>query len=235
MAQTQESYNYRHFTPEQEYDFDTFPGPKPGQQFYDVQLQKLNNETVALSDFLDKPIVLEIGSMSCPVFTGKIEPMQELQATYPDMHFLVMYTREAHPGSGIPEHKAFQDKLHHAQQLKKEYNESRTILVDSIDGDAHKAYGLYPNMLYIINTDGTIAYRAKWNDPEELKQVLEKMQRHEPLDKRESHKFVKPPKYMRNFLYTFWKSGARAMYDFIKALPTLWRVHANDTDNNTQA
>jgi hypothetical protein len=73
-----------------------------------------------------------------------------------------IYTREAHPGEHVPHHTSFETKLAHAQLLRDELGIRRRILVDAFDGAGHAAYGLLPNMTWVIGRGGVVVYRADW-------------------------------------------------------------------------
>lgn len=57
----------------------------------------------------------------------------------------------------------------------------RSIFLDSLDGQTHHAYGLLPNMTWIIGRGGIIHYKAAWTDAEHVERslayVLEHMSR----------------------------------------------------------
>jgi hypothetical protein len=53
----------------------------------------------------------------------------------------------------------------------------RPILVDDLDGTAHRAYGLLPNMTWVIGRGGRILYRADWTSAANVASFLE---RHAP-------------------------------------------------------
>lgn len=59
------------------------------------------------------------------------------------------YTREAHPGEHYPHHGSMADKRHHAQAFRDHCKVRRQILLDDLDGSAHRAYGLLPNMAWV--------------------------------------------------------------------------------------
>ena len=40
----------------------------------------------------------------------------------------------------------------------------RPMLVDALQGPVHRAYGMLPNMTYLINRLGRVVYRADWTD-----------------------------------------------------------------------
>jgi hypothetical protein len=89
----------------------------------------------------------------------------------------IVYVREAHPGENFPHHASFEQKMAHARKLRDLENISLPILVDDIEGSTHKAYGLQPNMVYLINRDGVIVYKSDWTDAHELKTMCESLVR----------------------------------------------------------
>ncbi len=75
---------------------------------------------------------------------------------------MFVYTHEAHPGERVPHHDCFDTKLAHARLLRDEIGISRPILVDDLAGTTHRAYGGLPNMTWVVERGGTIAYKASW-------------------------------------------------------------------------
>ena len=75
---------------------------------------------------------------------------------------MFVYTREAHPGEHVGYHDSFETKLANARRLRDEVGIRRTILVDDLEGTAHRAYGLLPNMTWVIGRGGQVLYRADW-------------------------------------------------------------------------
>ncbi|MBW3562577.1 MAG: hypothetical protein KY437_08780 [Actinobacteria bacterium] len=75
---------------------------------------------------------------------------------------MFVYTREAHPGAHVPAHATFDDKLAAAGQLRDVFGISRPILVDDLDGTAHRAYGSMPNMTWVVGRGGRLVYKAEW-------------------------------------------------------------------------
>ena len=51
----------------------------------------------------------------------------------------------------------------------------RSMLVDDIEGTVHHAYGTLPNMTYILDTGGTILYRASWTDERTIRMALDQI------------------------------------------------------------
>jgi hypothetical protein len=185
-------YNYPRFH-KKYFDFSRFPGPKPGEDFLDFELYKLDGGKVRISDFLGKFIVLETGAYTCPQFVSRDPEMRALQNEFPEAVFLVMYIREAHPAQKIHCHVNLSEKIKLANALKESENEQRQILVDDLEGSAHKAYGEFPNMLYVINKKGKIAFRSDWNNTVVLKEVLNQLRQDEnTIIKRDLYPVQKP-------------------------------------------
>jgi len=214
-------YNYQHFEPNL-YDFKNFKGPKAGEKYIDFEAQTLNGKIVSLSNFMDKPIVLDTGSITCPMYASTKAPMNLLQEKYPNVHFLLLYVREAHPGGKTKEISSINEEISNAKSTHKLYNEKRTILVDDIDGTAHKMYGTMPNMTYVIGIDGIVKFRANWTNIDALKKVLLEIDSNK-IEKKDFYEVIKPP--LGIAIRTLMIGGIRALYEFIIGLPQLLRQH----------
>jgi hypothetical protein len=101
----------------------------------------LEGSRVSLSELRGRPVVLEFGSYTCPIFCGHIEPMEAIAERHPEATFLVLYTREAHPGEVTGEHRSVQDKHAAARRLVAEEPIKRAVLIDDLEGTVHRAYG----------------------------------------------------------------------------------------------
>lgn len=78
IKENSSTYNYKHFNPK-DYNFKKFKGPKAGDNYFDFEAKTLGGKTVMLSDFLDKTIVLDTGSIVCPMYANTKEPMNLLK------------------------------------------------------------------------------------------------------------------------------------------------------------
>jgi len=217
-------YNYAHFKPK-EYDFSKFEGPKSGEKAIDFAATKLNGEHVKLSDFFGNWIVLETGSISCPIYESKIKPMNELARKFSDVTFFVLYVREAHPGEKIREHGSFEEKLSCARRARDEDGESRTILVDDVEGSAHRLYGSMPNSVYVIDSKGHVVFRGDWNDIDEVHNVL---QARDSIQARPREHYSARPSFRghkEGMLGTLRRAGWVAVWDFMKAFPVMVFKH----------
>lgn len=101
--------------------------------------------------------------------------METLTSKYADraVRSVFVYTREAHPGELMRHHSTMEDKRHHAGALRDQFGVTRQILLDDIEGTAHKAWGMLPNMAYIVMRGGLIVYRAAWTDAADVEDALE--------------------------------------------------------------
>lgn len=222
MKKNQE-YNYRHMsTGRYSLAFDRFDGPKIGELAPDFTAYTLEDKTVRLSDYLGKTVILETGSITCPATIGNTKSMQDLMAQYKEMVFLLLYVREAHPGQNIPAHDSLENKIHCAQRLKKEENENRIIVVDNLEGDAHKAYGLLPDMVYVISKKGYVIYRAKWNNSDRLDEVLHSIHKGKTIQFKESYEF---PSAKSAGFRVLKRAGSRAIIDMLLTAPRLLLMH----------
>jgi hypothetical protein len=120
-----------------------------------------------------------------------------------DAHFLFIYTREAHPekgpdyamGLGLPpteeEHpfpalKSMEQKYEHARIMQELRDTPRTILMDDLDGEIHRAYSGCSNMSWIIDHTGRVHFKANWTVAADLRNSLDAAIRIRDL-KRDKH------------------------------------------------
>jgi hypothetical protein len=168
-------YNYLHF------DRDAYVNANPRRRVvagaealphtvYDLQANEVSLATL----WRERPVVIEFGSVSCPVFDGQISPMEKLARDYKGQaDFYVLYTREAHPGQNYPPHRNLDQKISYARDLQRIEGIERTVLIDDVAGSMHRDYGAWPDSAFIIGRDGRIAFLAQWNEPEKLRARLD--------------------------------------------------------------
>jgi len=90
-----------------------------------------------------------------------------------DVASVFLYTYEAHPGEHYPHLSSMEQKFRHAHALRDEYGVHRRILVDSLDGACHRAYGSMPNMTWVFTKGGVPVYKSDWTDSGSLAHALE--------------------------------------------------------------
>ena len=86
---------------------------------------------------------------------------------------IFLYTHEAHPGENYPHLTSMEQKFEHAADLRDILGVKRAILLDALDGAAHRAYGSMPNMTWIFNRSGMPVYKSDWTDANSVANALE--------------------------------------------------------------
>jgi hypothetical protein len=101
--------------------------------------------------------------------------MDDMAERYADrgVTSVFIYTREAHPGENLPHHTSQELKRAHARAFESECSVGRRILLDDLEGTAHQAFGLLPNMSWILARGGLILYKAAWTHARDLENALE--------------------------------------------------------------
>lgn len=145
-----------------------------GERAVDLPLRTLGGETVRLADLWNRgPIVLEFGSITCPVFRGHVDRMDELAARFDEVGVHVVYTQEEHPDAAFPLQGTLEEKLERARTLRERDGIERSVLVDDMAGTVHRAYTTAPNAAHVIGRDGVVSYGSDWMDPDDLSGHLE--------------------------------------------------------------
>ena len=209
------SYNYDGFSTE-DHDFDTEFGPDVGDKAPDFALTTTSGGTKNLLDFSGTFLVLEMGSITCPLYQSRRGIMERLAQTK-EASSAVLYVREAHPGADIQSHKSFEDKMGCATRLTTKDGESRTVFVDGLEGKAHAAYGSMPNAVFIINKNGCVVYRAEWNNPSATRKALLALLAGRAVTAKPYFRPALPTTVCR----TLGNAGKGSAVDFFKGLPFL--------------
>lgn len=214
-------YNYTHFNIGNR-TMDRLDGVCVGEPAPDFTATRIDGTEVALSDYRGKPVVLETGSVTCPMYASRIEPMNAMAYRFPEVTFLVLYVREAHPGERIGPHRSHADKVANARLAVQEDGDARTILVDDQLGTAHHHYGDMPNTVHVINAAGIVVFRAMWNDPDAVANALRLMRAGQDTG---SVPARFRPAGIPTLLRVLHRAGRQALWDFAKASGTLLWAH----------
>lgn len=210
------SYNYDGFTTG-DYEFDVEEGPAVGTKAPDAELTTSDGAAKRLLDFEGDFLVLEMGSITCPLFQGRRAVMADLSVSFEKISSAILYVREAHPGVGIPSHKNFQEKQACAARLQNEDAEKRLILVDDFAGSAHQLYGSMPNAVFIINKLGCVVFRSDWNNPRATTAAIKALVNNQHVNVKSYFKPVTPP----TLLKILGRAGKGATLEFLMGLPVL--------------
>jgi len=158
---------------------------------------------------------------------GEVPPLTELYQKYraKGFEFFIVYVREAHPGENFSHHTSFEQKLKHAEKLRELDNVRLPVLVDDIEGSVHTAYGLLPNMVYLIDREGIIVYKSDWTDAHELDGMCESLVRLDDMKARkvpiirkgvsERLHWIPMDPHHRERIYR--RSGEKAIRDYFNA------------------
>lgn len=216
-------YNYETFRRSMmKQDMSFRGGPPPGTPAPDFDLPTTKGGRFSLVVCRGKPVLLEFGSISCPM-TAAARPV--IKGLYKDfrerVEFVSVYVREAHPGERYPAHRDDAQKMRHAADWKELESIPWTVAVDRLDGDTHQQYDLLPNPLYLIDSTGQVAFRALFAGQESLiRSKLEELDSHEssndvPVNFGEQKNIVIPlVKATRHFDHAVARAGKKAEEDF---------------------
>lgn len=163
-------------------------GPKVGDMAPAFELKDIAGKTVTLESLRGKPVVLEFGSYTCPVFRRKVEAVEELRSEFGDaVQWVMIYTKEAHPTDGwvvpmntrlgieFPQHISFTERLECAKVCAEKMALKMHVVVDGIENKVTEAYSGHPNRGYVIDAEGKVVSRQVWIDVEETRKVLEEV------------------------------------------------------------
>ncbi len=179
-----EEYNYRsHKDGVSPWDnFRTSSKIRVGKVAPDFVATDLDSKVVTLSSFRGKKnVVLQFGCATCAPFIEMVNSgeaaLESLYERYRDkgFEFFIVYVREAHPGSRLTHHDTIQQKKDHAEILRTNENLEIPIIVDDLAGTIHRSYGSLPYMIFVINKEGIIVYRADRSDPSQLPLILDNL------------------------------------------------------------
>ena len=101
--------------------------------------------------------------------------MEELYRNYADrgVESVFVYVREAHPGEHFGPHDSLEGKRAQASEFQRLFDVRRPILVDDLEGRAHRAFGQMPNMTYVLNSAHSVVFRSAWTDPDTVRLALD--------------------------------------------------------------
>ncbi len=81
--------------------------------------------------------------------------------------------------------------------MQARHDTPRRILVDTLAGDTHRTYGGIPNMSWIIDHTGRIAYKAGWTIESDIRPALENVAKVRELKREAAQKGVNFRAYYR--------------------------------------
>jgi hypothetical protein len=171
--------------------------PALGETVPDLVLSDLSGNEVVLADLLGNgPVVLQLGSRSCPVFRYRRYGMEKLQERFGDrVQFLVIYTQEAHPvgskspyvdrewnpwinrwtGVRITQPTTDEERRQLAQATLEDLELRGQLMVDGLDNAAWLAFGAASAPAFVLASDGRVVLSQVWVDPKPIADLLEEL------------------------------------------------------------
>lgn len=108
--------------------------------------------------------------------------IEELNQKYKDkdVKFFVVYSKEPHAGERryfkkYTQHTSYEHKLSYAKELVETFGMKVPVLVDDLDESVVEAYGRMPNMVFIIDKEGKIAYKSDWTEKPRIESLLDEL------------------------------------------------------------
>lgn len=181
------SIERQEYSSNERYQYDTFTtrliledlsfkrtDPGPGDRVPQFTLPVVDGGHFTSRDLGGKPVLMVFGSLTCPVTESSGAVLNCLHAEFgAAVRFVVVNTREAHPGELIPQPQTFEAKAAHARQLRDHHRFPFEVAVDDLQGSLHRAMGPKPNSAYLLSPSGLILFRAHWaNDAGALRMAL---------------------------------------------------------------
>jgi len=173
--------------------------PAPGEIAPNFALPDLAGGELRLADHVGaRPLVLVLGSESCPVFRHRRHWLRALERRYRGrVGFLAVYTREAHPvgspspytgeewdlwvnrvsGVRVPAAASLASRVEQARRAERRLGLPMPFAVDTLDDTVWRAYGAASAPAFAIDTRGRVAARQVWSDPSALRRVLDALLR----------------------------------------------------------
>jgi alkyl hydroperoxide reductase subunit AhpC len=150
-------------------------GPALNAPAPDFTLKTQDGErTIKLSEVIGKkPVVLMFGNFTCGPFRSISPGVETVHERFKDdAVFIGVYVREAHPTDGwkmesntkvgvaVAQPKTYDERKAVAQQCNQLLKLKMPLLVDDINDSTGNAYSGMPARLYVIDTNGRVAYKG---------------------------------------------------------------------------
>lgn len=171
--------------------------PAVGEPAPDLALYDLDGAPVTLSELVgDKPMVLQLGSHTCPVYRYRRHWMDGLVEDYGErVDFRIVYTLEAHPqgskspyaegewvsmvnrvtGVLLPQPESLEARLERARFSRQKLKLEQPMLVDGMDNRVWETYGAASSPAFVIDRDGKVVLAQVWLDPREIRATLDRL------------------------------------------------------------
>jgi len=171
--------------------------PAEGAPAPAVNARALDGRPVELTDIVgDRPVVLQLGSHSCPVYRYRRFDMAALQREFDDrVDFVVVYTQEAHPvgtqspyadeewltfanwltWTRIDQPETMAQRLERARWSRRALERDDRVIVDVMDNTTWRNYGAAPSAAFVLDAQGHVVLRQPWVEPDGIRRALRQL------------------------------------------------------------
>ncbi len=143
----------------------------------DFALTTTDGGLFRLSDHLGKPVVFMFVAMTCPPALIQRDRWALLEDKYAseEVKFVMVYSIEQHPGEKayreFVEPQNFQQKMEYAKMFSDKTNIE--VAVDSFDRTVLSTYNSLANPVFVIDSNGMLAFKSTWADTNKIEVVLD--------------------------------------------------------------
>ncbi len=197
---------------------------KVGSTAPDFEAINLDGGMIRLGDFFGRRhLVIMTGAVTSPMCAFEVPAFNQLREEFDgrDVSFLLLYTRESHPAENYRSHSSLEQKIAYARDLQRLEGVSFPVIVDHLDGRIHRAYGVWPNALYVIHKDSRLIFRSNIANHDELRQFLDDLMtaeqavaNNEVLHMQYSERVIAHVADRRSHRRVYERAGSRAFEDY---------------------
>jgi hypothetical protein len=141
----------------------------------------------------NQPALLVTMSLSCGQARRHARALRRLSRRFEqDLNTVIIYVIEAHPinahspyadriwvttkneiaGIRCSQPRTLEERIESADQLRRRYRLSNSILIDALDDRAWRAFGSAPNVAILVHPGGQIAVKQGWFEPQEMARAV---------------------------------------------------------------
>lgn len=148
--------------------------PLVGRPAPEVRLYGTDGKEFPLSSLRGRPLVLTIGSYTCPQLRHGAAEVNRLHEEFKDRaRFLLAYIREAHPDGdewqstvnvreqvSLPQARSLDERAEHAAVCRRELRIPYEAALDDMDGRLEAAFAAFPSRVFVIDAGGTVTFSS---------------------------------------------------------------------------
>jgi len=167
---------------------------RSGERMPELILHNIKGDRQQLSLCWDKqPALLVTMSLSCGQTRRHARALRRLSRRFEqDINTVIIYVAEAHPinapspyadriwvtkkneiaGIHCAQPRTLEERIELAHQLRRRFRLSTSVLIDTLDDRAWRAFGSAPNVAILVQPDGRIAVKQGWFEPREMARAI---------------------------------------------------------------